>query len=84
MYARGDLKSAKQLLEKAQDSYTGEFLPEEPFNGYLTAARAEYAELNTSVITTLGRIYHTEGNQDALDAIRLLTKAVPHPAVNPV
>lgn len=83
MYARGDLKTARQLLEKAQDFYTGAFLPEEPFNGYLTGARMEYADLNSSVITTLGRIYQTEGNQDALDAIRLLTKAVPHPAANP-
>lgn len=78
MFARGDLKGARQLLEAAQDFYTGEFLPEEPFNSYLSAARKEYAELNTSVITTLSRIYQHEGNSDALDAIRFLIKGPEH------
>lgn len=78
MFARGDLKGARQLLETAQDLYTGEFLPEEPFNTYLTTARREYAELNASVITTLSRIYQHEGNSDALDAIRFLVKGPEH------
>lgn len=78
MFARGDLKAARQYLEAAQDLYTAEFLPEEPFNSYLTAARKEYAELNASVITTLSRIYQHEGNSDALDAIRFLIKTPEH------
>jgi len=82
MFARGDLKAARQLLEAAQDLYTGEFLPEEPFNSYLTTARREYADLNVSVITTLSRIYQHEGNADALDAIRFLIK-VPEHGISP-
>ncbi len=74
MYARGDLKTARQFLEAAQDLYTGEFLPEEPFNQFLTSARTELAELNVSVMRTLERIYQQEGNNDALEAILLLKR----------
>ncbi|WP_088533973.1 BTAD domain-containing putative transcriptional regulator [Geobacter sp. DSM 9736] len=81
-YARGDLKGAKLLLEKAQDLYTGDFLPEEPFNPYLTAARDDFGRLHTSVITTLGKVYEQEGNKDALEAIRFLV-STQYPLVEP-
>lgn len=76
MHARGELKTARQFLETAQDLYTAEFLPEEPFNQFLTAARIELAELNTSVIRSLEKIYLQEGNHDALEAILFLKKSL--------
>ena len=54
LFARGDVKAAKSLLQEAQDIYGGEFLPEEPFNAFLTATRNELAGLNAAVVTTLG------------------------------
>lgn len=75
MYARGESKAARQYLEDAQDLYTAEFLPEEPFNQFLTAERAELEELNSSVIRTLEKVYQQEGNNDALEAILFLKRS---------
>ncbi|KAF0218303.1 MAG: SARP family transcriptional [Geobacteraceae bacterium] len=81
MYARGEAKTARQCLEAAQDIYTAEFLPEEPFNQFLTAERAELEELNSSVIRTLQKIYQQQGNHDALEAILFLKRSpIPEPA----
>jgi DNA-binding SARP family transcriptional activator len=79
LLARGETNEARKYLEEAQDLYTGEFLTEEPFNHYITITRDELADLHTSVIISLERIYHQQGNTEAMDAIRILTKAlVPH------
>ena len=77
LFARGDVKAAKSLLQEAQDIYGGEFLPEEPFNAFLTATRNELAGLNAAVVTTLGKVYQQEGNQDGLEAMSLLLRATP-------
>ncbi len=74
MLARGDIKAAKSYLEAAQDLYSGEFLPEEPFNQFITAARSELAALNSAVIISLGKIYEQEGNRDAMEIISLLRR----------
>ncbi len=74
LQARGDLVTAKQYLEAAQDVYCGEFLSDEPFNPYISAARQEMAEMNSHVLKALARIYQHEGNQDALEAMAILRK----------
>jgi DNA-binding SARP family transcriptional activator len=74
LLARGDLKGARQYLESAQDIYVGDFLPEEPFNSFITSNRIELADLNASVIRSLEKIYQLEGNSDGLEAIFLLKK----------
>jgi SARP family transcriptional regulator, regulator of embCAB operon len=77
LFARGDVKAAKVLLEEAQDIYAGDFFPEEPFNPFLTATRAELSELNSAVVITLGKIYQQEGNNDGQEAMSLLLRAIP-------
>ena len=74
--ARGEMNEARRYLEEAQDLYTGEFLTEEPFNPFITSARNELSELHISVIKSLEKIYQQEGNIDALEAIRMLTRAL--------
>lgn len=69
---RGDVKSARKLLETAQDLYRGAFLPEELHNRFITAARVEYAELYSSVIKSLEKSYLLEGNADALEVLSFL------------
>jgi DNA-binding SARP family transcriptional activator len=76
LLARGDLKAAKACLEAAQDVYVGGFLPEEPFNEFINAARSDLTELNTAVIVSLGKIYQAEGNNDAMEAILLLKRGL--------
>lgn len=44
LMSRGDTKAARESLEAAHDLYTGEFLPEEPFNEFITNARNELAD----------------------------------------
>ncbi len=75
LQARGELKSARQYLEAAQDLYMGDFLSEEPFNTFITATRNELAELNSAVIRSLEKIYQQEGNRDGLEAIFALKKS---------
>lgn len=74
LLARGDIKSARAFLEAAQDLYSGEFLPEEPFNQFITSTRRELAELNSAVIISLGKIYQQEGNPDAMEIISFLRR----------
>jgi DNA-binding SARP family transcriptional activator len=69
---RGDTKSARKLLETAQDLYHGSFLPEEPHNKFIADARYELAEIHTSVIKALEKSYHLDGNSDALEAFSFL------------
>jgi DNA-binding SARP family transcriptional activator len=73
-HARGDSSTARQFLESAQDFYTGEFLPEEPFNDSISAERRYLAQLHTSVIILLEKIYEEEGNSTAVEAISMLRK----------
>ncbi len=75
LLARGDLKSARSALEAAQDCYNGVFLPEEPFNKFITAARTELATLHASVLNSLEMIYDREGNNHALEVINFLKKS---------
>jgi len=74
LLARGENKSARQCLEAAQDLYTGEFIPEEPFNDIVNNERRELAMLYCSIIKYLGEIYREEGNPQALDAFLFLNK----------
>lgn len=75
LLARGDLKSARSHLEAAQDCYGGPFLPEEPFNKFITAARMELATLHASVLNSLEMIYNQEGNNHALEVINFFKKS---------
>jgi DNA-binding SARP family transcriptional activator len=75
LLSRGDSKAARECLEEALDLYTGEFLPEEPSNGFIKNARIEFAELHASVVRYLERIYQQEGNQETLEAFHLLNKS---------
>jgi DNA-binding SARP family transcriptional activator len=81
LLARGETRAARESLEAAQDIYTGEFLPEEPFNEFITNARKELADLDSSVVMYLERIYRQEGDKEALEAFQILNRnMMPHPA----
>jgi DNA-binding SARP family transcriptional activator len=69
---RGDTKSARKLLETAQDLYHGSFLPEEPHNKFIADARYELSEIHNSVIKALEKSYLLDGNSDALEAFSFL------------
>ena len=75
MLARGDIAVARKYLEAAQDLYAGAFLPEEPFDHHICMERIELERLQESVLTSLQKVYHLEGNNDAVEAISFL-KAV--------
>lgn len=74
LHARGDSAASKKFLEAAQDLYTGEFLPEEPFNDFISAERRYLAQLHASVIILLEKVYAEEGNSTASEAISMLRK----------
>ena len=76
LLARGEMKSARSLLEAAQDIYTGPFLPEEPFNDFITSTRIELANLHASVLNSLEKIYQQEGNLNALEFINFLRSSL--------
>lgn len=77
--ARGDYKSARDFLEVAQDLYTADFLPEEPFNPFLTASRNELHLLYASVLSSLEKVYQHEQNSDAMEALLALKRSMmPH------
>lgn len=81
LLSRGEVKAARESLEAAQDIYTGEFLPEEPFNEFITNARNELAELDSSVVMYLQRIYRQEGDNEALEAFQIINKnMLPQPS----
>lgn len=69
---RGDTKSARKLLESAQDLYRGEFLPEEPYNRLIAEARTELSGIHASVIKALEKSYLIDGNADALEMFSFL------------
>lgn len=69
---RGDTKSARKLLEAAQDLYRGVFLPEEPHNKFIADARTELSEIHASVIKALEKSYLLDGNTDALEMFSFL------------
>jgi DNA-binding SARP family transcriptional activator len=73
---RGEIKMALKFLESAQDLYLGEFLPEEPYNEYITSARCELSEIYSSVIKSLEKSYHMEGNVDAVEIFSYLKNNV--------
>lgn len=75
MLARGEITVARKYLETAQDLYSGPFLPEEPFDPYISAERNELEKLHASVLTSLEKVYQIEGNLDAVEAISLLKNA---------
>ncbi len=76
LLVRGEISAARKNLEAAQDLYLGDFLPEEPNNSFITAARLELTDLYASVIKSLEKSYILEGNSDALEVFSLL-KNVP-------
>lgn len=73
---RGEIKTAIKYLEAAQDLYVGEFLPEEPYNGFITTARYELSEAYSSVIKSLEKSYQLEGNSDAIEVFSYLKNGV--------
>jgi SARP family transcriptional regulator, regulator of embCAB operon len=74
LHARGDFAHARPCLEAAQDLYYGDFLPDEPFNAYITAARLELAQIYSHVLRILARVYQQEGNHDGVEALLLLQR----------
>ena len=76
LLGRGETKAARECLEAAQDLYTGEFLPEEPFIDFIKNTRDELAELHGSAIRYLEKIYQQEGNHEALEAFLFLNRTV--------
>jgi DNA-binding SARP family transcriptional activator len=73
---RGEIKASIKYLEAAQDQYLGEFLPEEPYNEFITTARYELSEIYASVIKSLEKSYHLEGNTDAIEVFSYLKNGV--------
>lgn len=80
MLARGEISAARKYLEAAQDIYVSEFLPEEPFDAVISAERADLDKLHGSVLLSLQKVYHLEGNLDAVEAMSLLTPVASAPA----
>ncbi|HWI40147.1 MAG TPA: DNA-binding protein [Verrucomicrobiae bacterium] len=74
LMSRGDMKGAKEHLEAAQDVYLGDFLPEEPFDQFISVARRELAELHFSVLNALEKVYGSQEKPDALEALLTLRK----------
>lgn len=72
MLARGEITAARKYLETSQDIYAGPFLPEEPFDTCISAERNELEKLHESVLHSLEKVYHLEGNMDAVEAISFL------------
>ena len=70
---RGDVKGAREHLEKAQELYVAEFLPEEPSDQFIGEARRELAGLFTTVLNYLERIYTAEERTDLLESLKNLS-----------
>lgn len=70
---RGDEKGAKEHLEKAQELYMAEFLPEEPTDLFVSEARKEMSALFGTVLNYLERIYLAEERPDLLQSLRSLS-----------
>ena len=74
LLTRGETRKAKQHLERALDLYTSDFLPEEPYDQTISAARQELGEYNSSVIKSLEKIYTNDNEVDALEALLSLKR----------
>jgi DNA-binding SARP family transcriptional activator len=70
---RGDVKGAREHLEKAQELYIAEFLPEEPSDAFIGEARREMGSLFTTVLNYLEQIYAAEERPDLLESLRSLS-----------
>lgn len=70
---RGDVKGARENLEKAQELYVAEFLPEEPSDAFIGEARRELSGLFTTVLNYLERIYMAEERTDLLESLKSLS-----------
>ncbi len=70
---RGDVKGAREQLEKAQELYAAEFLPEEPSDQFIGEARRELAGLFTTALNYLERIYAAEERADLLESLKSLS-----------
>jgi len=70
--SRGDVKGATEHLEKAQELYIAEFLPEEPSDLFIGEARREMAGLFKTVLNYLEKIYVAAERPDHLEALRSL------------
>jgi SARP family transcriptional regulator, regulator of embCAB operon len=75
LLVRGEIKAARRYLEFAQDIYLGEFLPEEPYNQFITSERSELTDIYSSVIKALEKSYQLEGNRDAIEVFSFLKNA---------
>jgi SARP family transcriptional regulator, regulator of embCAB operon len=75
LLVRGEIKAARKLLESAQDIYSGDFLPEEPFNQFITLERRELADIYSAVLRALEKSYELEGNRDAIEVFSFLKNA---------
>jgi SARP family transcriptional regulator, regulator of embCAB operon len=70
---RGDVKGAREHLEKAQELYAAEFLPEEPSDMFIGESRRELSGLFTTVLNYLERIYTAEERTALLAALKSLS-----------
>ena len=71
--SRGDVKGATEHLEKAQELYIAEFLPEEPADQFIGEARKEMAGLFKTVLNHLEKIYIAAERPDLLESLLSLT-----------
>lgn len=71
--SRGDIKGATEHLEKAQELYVAEFLPEEPSDQFIGEARKEMDGLFKTVLNHLEKIYVSAERPDLLDSLSTLT-----------
>ena len=69
---RGDVKGAREHLEKAQELYVAEFLPEEPTDPFICEARNQLAGLFSTVLNYLEKIYAEEERSELLTALKSL------------
>lgn len=70
--ARNELNEAKAHLEKAQELYVAEFLPEEPSDQFVCDARKDMASLFSTTLSFLEQIYTNEERPDLLASLRSL------------
>ncbi len=75
LLVRGEIKAARRYLESAQDIYLGEFLPEEPYNQFITSERSELTDIYSAVFRALEKSYQLEGNRDAIEVFSFLKNA---------
>ncbi len=72
LMARGQIREAKNHLEKVNDLYAAEFLPEEPVDQFIARARAEMIDLHHSTIKLLAGLYESEERTDLVATLKTL------------